>query len=456
MVCNEAWTKSPYPYLTISSILYFLGTLSFLVGTGNAQQWDASTKVYSWTGYWEEGPRGELIEVPSDIPAQAVEVDLVLNQIEVIKENSFSHLSKCEELNLWSNKIHTIEVGAWYGLVSLKTLFLSRNEIKVLKKDSFSHLSVCETLRVLNNKIHTIESGAWNGLVSLKTLFLNSNEIKVLKKDSFNYLSACEHLDFTYNKIHTIESETWNGLSSLRELDLRGNQFEVIRENSFSHLSVCETLDLSDNKIHTIESGAWYGLISLKHLRLDNNEIKELKKDSFSHLSACKALGLWRNKIRTIESEALNGLGSLTYLGLHDNKLTVLTRQTFSGLVQLLELELQDNELKRIEPLTFDTTVMKDLRELYLHRNHLSTLSWTVFGKEHPSNLKLALSGNQLVCNSSLCWIKQGVLPGWIALGIMPRCSDTNIDWDDVTLDCTHLGAYQIQSIHVHSFKFLF
>ena len=146
-----------------------------------AQEWNSETKVYRWTGDYSSWRAGEgITEVPHDIPAEAEEVNLRYNQIVVIRENAFSHLNVCEKLYLSRNKIHAIEVGAWNGLISLKTLTLFNNEIEVLKKDSFSHLSACEELDLGYNNIHSIEVRALDGLISLKMLSLQYNELSTL------------------------------------------------------------------------------------------------------------------------------------------------------------------------------------------------------------------------------------------------------------------------------------
>ncbi len=124
--------------------------MMFLLSWDTETQWNSKNKVYRWGGDKDSWEAGEgLTEVPSDIPGEAVEVDLEYNQIEVIREGNFSHLvSKCKELLLQYNKIGTIEIGAWDGLISLKQLDLGHNEIKVLPQGSFSHLSDCDGFSV--------------------------------------------------------------------------------------------------------------------------------------------------------------------------------------------------------------------------------------------------------------------------------------------------------------------
>ena len=117
----------------MNNLFYNVGTLVGMTCTVNTQEWDSNTKVYNWKGTRQKWLEGEGIkEIPSDIPIQAVIVDFYWNQIEVVKQNSFSQLSVLEELRLWGNKIHTIERGAWNGLVSLTELRLDGNEIEVL------------------------------------------------------------------------------------------------------------------------------------------------------------------------------------------------------------------------------------------------------------------------------------------------------------------------------------
>ncbi len=266
--------------------------------------WEVETEWNNETKEYRRLAAG-LTEVPDDIPAEAVRVELYKNQIEVIKGNSFSHLNRCEALGLASNKIHTIEIGAWNGLSSLKRLLLGGNEIDML----------------------------------------------------------------------------WQGM--------------------FSGLDSCTLLSLSSNKIHTIQRGMFSdGFSKVKTVQLGYNQIEELSQGIFLGLNACTQLWLYSSNIRKIQHRAMEGLNP-----------------------DYILLDLRDNEL--------------------------STLPWTVFGKGHPSRLTLDLSGNPLVCNRSLCWIKQG--EGWIHHLHKPECNNTNLDWDDITLSCSHLGMYEIHLKYVLS-----
>ena len=86
-----------------------------MINSANTQQWHEEDKLWSWMD-------GGLTDIPNTIPARALEVMLLRNNIEVIPAGSFRHLSVCKELNLGENKMHTLQIGAWDGLDRLQIL----------------------------------------------------------------------------------------------------------------------------------------------------------------------------------------------------------------------------------------------------------------------------------------------------------------------------------------------
>ena len=153
-----------------------------------------------------------------------------------------------------------------------------------------------------------------------------------------------------------------------------------------------------------------------------------------------KQLNLTQNKIHTILSEALDGLESLVELSLGSNNLTILRSHSFTSLTELQLLYLWNNEIKKIEP---NSLPYNNLHTVILDNNQLSSLSWTIFGTEHPSQLEITLDHNPLVCNNqSLCWIAQGERQGWITWRTVAHCKDTNTNWNAVKFNCTHLGLF--------------
>ncbi len=96
-----------------------------------------------------------LTEAPSDIPAQALEVHLINNNIAWVQVGVFNHLSQCVKQILSRNQISVIEGGAFIGMEFLQSMHLSYNKISVLKQGMFS------------------------GVYSLNVLFQDNNEISI-------------------------------------------------------------------------------------------------------------------------------------------------------------------------------------------------------------------------------------------------------------------------------------
>ena len=99
------------------------------------------TQQYEFsTGRKYNRNRQGLRTVPTDIPADAVEVDLANNRISRVEANSFSHLSQCVELSLSNNGITEVEPGAFNGLSALTYLNISHNDLTHLSGGMFSGL----------------------------------------------------------------------------------------------------------------------------------------------------------------------------------------------------------------------------------------------------------------------------------------------------------------------------
>ena len=209
-----------------------------------------------------------LTEIPTTIPAHAVEVHLSMNKITHIGANAFSNLSQCTKLELGWNDISGIEPDAFNGLISLKLLRLHHNEVERLNVNMFFSLKNCTELDVINNQISEIETGSFNGLSNLGDLRLSGNQLTILKADTFLGLLAVEELLVGSNIINTIEDNTFVNLKKLRLLWLDNNRLKILSPGTFS------------------------GLESLEHLTLEFNHLTTLPADVFSHLPRPLSLGL--------------------------------------------------------------------------------------------------------------------------------------------------------------------
>ena len=214
-----------------------------------------------------------LTEIPTDIPREAVNVDLQYNYITHIPGNVFSHLDQCEILSLIANQISTIEQGAFNGLVKIRDLDLRGNYITRIQADMFSDLSQCEKLSLWNNQISVIESGAFRGLVGIRDIYLDDNRLTELRSDMF------------------LEPDT------LQSLYLRSNQIVAITDDTFINLQNLKLLELGNNRIKTLTPRTFRGLDSLQELVLDVNDLTGITVGVFSELPRPLKLRLSRNPL---------------------------------------------------------------------------------------------------------------------------------------------------------------
>ncbi len=145
---------------------------------------------------------------------------------------------------------------------------------------------------------------------------------------------------------------------------------------------------------------------------LAGNQIKSLKANSFNHTS-CTALKIIWDELEFIEAGAFNNLDSLSSLCLFNNKIKYLPPGLFSGLSLLSQIQLQNNYIKTLPSDLFPDT----------------------------PNILSAISGNPLVCDTSLCSVYKAEREGhisWMAYGgesFGPQCTDL-YSWPKMSVIC--------------------
>ena len=200
-----------------------------------------------------------LTEVPSDIPAESLEVYIGRNLITHIPAGVLGNVTECTRLELQLNEIFWIEEGAFDSLQNLEKLFLGGNNIRSVG-----------------------QVNEWRGLDNLKQLNLEFNQISKLSEGTFVSLNSLEVLYLYRNFISTIEEGALR-IPSLKELDLSYNQITTVETVFFGMFSLQE-LSLDHNQISHIEGGSFVSLYSLTELYLHNNSMTSLSPDLFINM----------------------------------------------------------------------------------------------------------------------------------------------------------------------------
>ncbi len=150
-----------------------------------------------------------VARVPSDIPSDALNVDLSQGVISGIPDGAFRHLSECVELDLHFNEILSIDNRSFEGLHSLQVLDMGEkgffsSGISTIPRGCFSDLLQLKRLYLNRNRISRIENGAFDNLRLLEELYLQDNDIESFEKGLFDSLTSLQTLDISENKLTSL------------------------------------------------------------------------------------------------------------------------------------------------------------------------------------------------------------------------------------------------------------
>ncbi|NWZ79355.1 LRIG1 protein, partial [Poecile atricapillus] len=295
-------------------------------------------------------------------------LDLSFNDITEIRNGCFPQGLHIKELYLGSNRISTLEPGAFDSLSrSLLTLRLSKNRITQLPVKAF-RLPRLMQLELNRNRIRLIEGLTFQGLDSLEVLKLQRNNISKLTDGAFWGLAKMQVLHLEYNSLTEVNSGSLYGLSSLHQLHLSNNSISRINPDGWSFCQKLHELILSYNNLTRLDEGSLADLGGLHVLRLSHNSINHIAEGAFRGLKNLRVLELDHNDISgTIEDTngAFTGLENLSKLTLFGNKIKSVAKKAFSGLEALEHLNLGDNAIRSIQADAFAR--MKSLRQLHIN-----------------------------------------------------------------------------------------
>ncbi|EGV97735.1 Leucine-rich repeats and immunoglobulin-like domains protein 1 [Cricetulus griseus] len=336
-------------------------------------------------------------------------------------------------LFLQHNKILSVDGRQLKSYLSLEVLDLSLNNITEIRSSCFPNGLRVKELNLASNRISSLESGAFDGLSrSLLTLRLSKNRITQLPVKAFK-LPRLTQLDLNRNRIRLIEGLTFQGLDSLEVLKLQRNNISKLTDGAFWGLSKMHVLHLEYNSLVEVNSGSLYGLTGLHQLHLSNNSISRIQRDGWSFCQKLHELILSFNNLTRLDEESLAELSSLSILRLSHNAISHIAEGAFKGLKSLRVLDLDHNEISgTIEDTSGAFMGLDNLSKLNLGENAIRSIQFDAFAK--MKNLKeLHISSESFLCDCQLKW-----LPPWL-VGRMLQTF--------VTATCAHPESLKGQSI---------
>ncbi|XP_022254906.1 uncharacterized protein LOC106470582 [Limulus polyphemus] len=297
---------------------------------------------------------------------------------------------------------------------------------------------------------------------NLKTVVLNSNSLESINSGTFNSGNSVFHLDLSSNQIDFIAGDALNKLENLKSLDLSNNKIWSLSDHTFEKQSQLEILDLSSNRIQSFFDTALKSLKNLKTLKLNFNPLYTVQRDIFQYVPNLSELHLERTGLRGMPDDVFTFNTKLTVLKLSGNSLDDIPSKSLEVVTQLQHLDISRNPVKEIKPNAFktleklivlkidsmskletihphafhglkrleelhcssnpllanvhrdafrrnDTGEVVHVKKIYLHRNRLETLSYSMLEWEKLEVFDV--SNNPMRCDCRLQWMVRTSLP---------------------------------------------
>ncbi|XP_062406226.1 toll-like receptor 5 [Sardina pilchardus] len=362
-----------------------------------------------------------LVKVPP-LPLNITHLDLSLNYIHHLSEESFIGLEYLVHLDLGSQRVRrlVIQNNAFRGLYNLTFLHLGDNRGMHIEMDAFQGLSNLRTLVLLHSGLdERILSGNYlRPLLSLQELNLFGNKIKQFTPAMFfTNMTNLSVLDLSINRMKSMcetDLVAFQGkhfrrlsLSSVHLTDMNTWTFNWTKcGNPFKNMSF-DTLDLSLMGLSTNKAKLFFSAIlgtRINHLILRSNimgsgfgtsNIKDPDRLTFEPLqfSGIKSIDLSKNFINVIKESVFTPLADLTSITMTSNKINLIEKNAFFSLTNLQTLNLSYNLLGEIYSNTFMN--LPNLRILDLSQNNIGVLQYHSFSGLSDL-LFLNLTGNAL------------------------------------------------------------
>ena len=186
-------------------------------------------------------------------------LNFAYNSIIEIEDDVFIN-TNLENLYLMCNKL-TDTKFAFTLPCTLRFLNLNENKIVEIFPESFSKLTKLNELSLDSNYITAIRRDSLRGLSNLEYLNLRKNRIHKIQAGSFQDLTKLFYLDLGFNELHSLDSGVFNGLKTLNYLHVdKSNITRIMKGANDNFGSLCD-LSLSGNPIKKLENGTLHGLM---------------------------------------------------------------------------------------------------------------------------------------------------------------------------------------------------
>ncbi|XP_049541615.1 leucine-rich repeat-containing protein 15 [Anopheles darlingi] len=239
-----------------------------------------------------------------------IELDLTGNAITSLEPGTLRHLYSLEVLSFQNNQLLEIPYERnLEHLARLQLLDLSINLLEYIGNDSFVGLRELRTLRLGGNVLSELDSGAFHGLTALKVLDVVDNNLTVVPTLQLSKLCNLTYLSLSGNYFSVLPAVAFQNLFQLQQLHLdRLDRLERIDVRAFVDNTNLRILTLDDNpSFASLPLRLFHGNPALVEISMRRNALTRLDAvhlplDRLQRLELagnplvcnCSLLWLWR------------------------------------------------------------------------------------------------------------------------------------------------------------------
>lgn len=323
-------------------------------------------------------------------------LELPSNGITELPEGVFKQLKKLKVLQLWGNRLKTLNPHVFDGLTQLTSLELSNNQLAELPSGVFDSLVALKQLNLNNNKVKTVPVDLFSATINLQKIRWDLNQGLQLQENTFANLEKLEILSISGNGFVSLSEEIFRNSTNLQNVNLAKNHLGNLPENVFEDLEKLKSLDLSHNELEKLEKGTFKSLKSLESLFLQNNKLNDVSRELFDNLFKLQVLRLDYNEITTLPHFIHQNI--LKSLNASHNKISFkpnyLEASPLNQCTELEELDLSHNEITDFEE-DFMIILVK-LKLLDLSFNNLTTIEVKLLQRMDYHERRINLSNNNI------------------------------------------------------------
>ena len=195
-----------------------------------------------------------LTTVPSDIPANTVEVNLGQNDIEAIPVDPFTHLIAIQSLELSLNRL-TVMPAIESTSNTLEKLHLNGNDISHVPAGYFANFAVLVVLRLSPSLIKELGVGSLRGLIALKRVYLDRGILACIDEyvAAPNDLSSLSRFDAQQSKLSEFPCFAAYNMRKLEVIDIGNSQLSVLRRECMDAIGPGPLdITLNDNQLTSL------------------------------------------------------------------------------------------------------------------------------------------------------------------------------------------------------------